>query len=63
MFGSEIIGTIKLATMVKTVMEHKALIKSKIATDDSFAAKVLFAVDLKSQRWLKIVGNPKVGTK
>ena len=53
MFGAESIGAIKLATMVKTIMAHKALIKSKIATDDSFAAKVLFAVDLKSQRWLK----------
>ena len=53
MFGAESIGAIKLATMVKTIMAHKALIKRKIETDDSFAAKVLFAVDLKSQRWLK----------
>ena len=53
MFEGDSIGTIKMATMVKTIMAYKYLIKRKIATDDSFVAKVLFAVDLKSQRWLK----------
>jgi hypothetical protein len=51
-FGPDSLGSMSIQDLHKEVSENRMHFRAKIACDKKFAAKFLFAVDTKVQRWL-----------
>ena len=59
-FGKESICTVKLDQLVILVGRNKKALRDQIALDEWFAAKLLFALDKRVQRWLRSCKNATV---
>jgi hypothetical protein len=60
LFGKESICTVKLDQLVLLVGRNKKALRDQIALDEWFAAKLLFALDKRVQRWLRSCKNATV---